>query len=700
MGFETSGYYRVKNKSRAAIHLPITQHVVSENGSLRTRIANLELLDRRGHSQRQAGNATTEPGPREPETNSTGLELDELILPAGKTLVLEGKDLNMVNEKTLNFYEQTGQISLKELDICKRENYMVKNETARRIGIRSYQTQGDHLIIPPFGSRLLNSEILRDYDFLDWKRQSLITVDLVAKKQNETAQMVFGLLVTLLVLFLLVSIPLAIFTEAISWATIGIISLIFILAQGVSLYFASGGRRLGSGLWEWFKMGPGIILVLLAGVGLPLAIVYFFGDGQHLIGIKNFELAALGRMLQVGFISIASILPALLYFLFGRLQIEKLRDNFFREVMLLDPNIQTLSEARTKYDPLLDSVYGSGNSPFAILLLFISTALLVMGWITALSPVGSVSTDTIDLVSFFTPNSTAFTLGFMGAYFFTVNMIFRRYVRSDLTPKTYAHITVRLLITLVLVWAVASLPQFTSGAVLTTGLLAVAFIIGIFPETGLALIKDYVRQITRKYQDDDNSFPLTDMEGMNLYDRARLLEEGIENIENLAHHNLVELIARTRIPTPRLVDMFDQSLLYLNLGITRSNPDNDDTEKDPDGTPESQGKELLTKMKSFGIRTASDLHYAVTRYRENKEDSNLGMLPINRLEIIADTIKGDGWMNFILNWHEMFNSVEQAQVTNPYKFYRDDMPLELESIPENGRGSHAEAERVSLEPAA
>ena len=30
---------------------------------------------------------------------------------------------------------------------------------------------------------------------------------------------------------------------------------------------------------------------------------------------------------------------------------------------------------------------------------------------------------------------------------------------------------------------------------------------------------------------------------------------------------MIELIARTRLPTPRLVDMFDQDILYLHLGL-------------------------------------------------------------------------------------------------------------------------------------
>jgi len=75
-------------------------------------------------------------------------------------------------------------------------------------------------------------------------------------------------------------------------------------------------------------------------------------------------------------------------------------------VIILDPHIRTLSEARTKYDPLLDSVYGAGNSssPFAIVLLVISTALLVMGWVMVLLPIGPALVNAGGLAAFITPN--------------------------------------------------------------------------------------------------------------------------------------------------------------------------------------------------------------------------------------------------------------------------------------------------------
>jgi hypothetical protein len=45
-----------------------------------------------------------------------------------------------------------------------------------------------------------------------------------------------------------------------------------------------------------------------------------------------------------------------------------------------------------------------------------------------------------------------------------------------------------------------------------------------------------------------------------------LIDEGIENMENLAHAVLIELMLQTRIPLSTLIDWIDQSILFLYVG--------------------------------------------------------------------------------------------------------------------------------------
>ena len=174
----------------------------------------------------------------------------------------------------------------------------------------------------------------------------------------------------------------------------------------------------------------------------------------------------------------------------------------------------------------------------------------------------------------------------------------------------------------------------------------------------MALIQDQFRLITKRPQDKDN-FSLTQLEGMNLYDRARLLEEGIENIENLAHHNLMELIARTRIPTPRLVDMFDQAIMYLHLGLEQKD------EKDANSNNEKDDPRNL--LKSLGVRTATDLIKCRNEIHTFKDDDKYKTI-VSKLEVIVSALKDDEWLNYVQNWRS-YSISQDKSIDNPFKFY-------------------------------
>jgi hypothetical protein len=593
------------------------------------------------------------------------LKNDKMILletiHANSAKTLSGERLQEISEDLLNGFIGANQITCRALEYKQDKSYVVSNLTAKRISIKhNYFSTG--LFLPAFGSRTIAGKTLLEHDFNDWENQGLIKIESANEiEEDQRSYAMVGFLVIALSIFLLVSVPLAALFQAIRWSTIGLVAVAGLVLTVLSLTMA--GRNLRgafSNLIGWLKLLPGILLVLATGIGLPVIVVYLFGDGRSLIANERLsELGSLGRMMQVGFMAIASMLPAFLFYLFGRQQVETQKENFYREAMLLDPNVWSDSEAKNKYEPLLNSVFDTGNSPFSVLLLVISTSLLVMGWIMSLSPVGIVDQNSTNLIDFFTPVPTPFTFGFLGAYFFTINMIYRRYVRADLTTKTYAYITMRLLVTLVLVWTINTLPQFSASSALDTGLFIVAFIIGIFPETGLALIQDQFKMITKQKQEKE-SFSLNRLEGMNLYDRARLLEEGIENIENLAHHNLMELIARTRIPTPRLVDMFDQAILYLHLGLET---ENEDAETENSNRQDNPRKFL----KSLGIRTATDLlkcQSALNAFCDNDTYKNLA----TRLGFVIRTLKDDEWFNYIQNWRS-YSSSKEEPIDNPFKFH-------------------------------
>jgi hypothetical protein len=237
--------------------------------------------------------------------------------------------------------------------------------------------------------------------------------------------------------------------------------------------------------------------------------------------------------------------------------------------------------------------------------------------------------------------------GFLGAYFFGVQLVLRGYVRGDLRPKAYNGITVRVIITLILAW----LLQAVAGEHPWTWTLA--FLTGIVPETAVQWIRDSLpdrpqsltgRKSSRNETDEvldlvRGTAPLTDLEGVDLYDRARLADEGITNVQALAHHSLVDLMLNTRIPAARLVDWLDQAILYLHFAGS---------------APE--GKARLARLRLQGIRTATQLinaHGALPatgRAAAARAMLTVPGAPTPDLDRLVAAMANDEWLAAVTRW--------------------------------------------------
>jgi hypothetical protein len=361
--------------------------------------------------------------------------------------------------------------------------------------------------------------------------------------------------------------------------------------------------------------------------------------------------------------------------MFTRQRLDPLLQKFLREILVLDPTLRTVDEAQNKYAPLLDSIYGPGTVGHrhedrqfrAGLLIIISTLLILLGWIVTIDVFSDVTLLGEHRASF--PVETL-RYGFLGAYFFCLNMIFRRYVRADLSPKAYTHVAVRLLTTFTLCVTIDLVPLPNTPHHLA-GLLA--FTVGLFPDTGIALIISTVRHALpdAHFPATRDDHPITDLQGINLYEQARLLEEGIENVENLAHYNLVELMLRTRIPTPRIVDLFDQAILYLHLDSDRTS-----------------AQQAIGNLRACGVRTATDLCSVYNAARKRDTDAQVagdgdathvlrlldGPEPnvTNRLQLVMDAFRDDDWLASVAYWRTM--SANTDIVTDPNRFYGELQP--------------------------
>jgi hypothetical protein len=158
--------------------------------------------------------------------------------------------------------------------------------------------------------------------------------------------------------------------------------------------------------------------------------------------------------------------------------------------------------------------------------------------------------------------------GFLGAYVFIVQMLLRRFFGSDLRPSAYTSALLRIIVVLVSVAALYQVLEIWLAGNNQAGRweAAVAFTIGFFPLVATQVLLRAVSAPLRVAMPSLKSdYPLSQLDGLNIWYEARLLEENIEDMQNLATANFVDVMLHTRVPVGRLVDWVDQAYLFLHL---------------------------------------------------------------------------------------------------------------------------------------
>ena len=224
----------------------------------------------------------------------------------------------------------------------------------------------------------------------------------------------------------------------------------------------------------------------------------------------------------------------------------------------------------------------------------LGTVIFAIGW-TALLWDGAFTeppAGTLDILAF----------GFLGAYLFDVQMLARRFFQSDLKPSAYASAVLRVIVVLIIVFVMHQLAEF-GGVDWAQQEAVVAFVVGIFPLVGLRALNRAAAKVLRgSVPTLDSRYPLSDLDGMNVWYEARLLEEGIEDVQNLVTASMVEVLLHTRVSVARLVDWHDQAQLFLHL---RPRSEEDKRRDHPRSDGGERCEHPRDALASIGVRSAT-----------------------------------------------------------------------------------------------
>lgn len=295
----------------------------------------------------------------------------------------------------------------------------------------------------------------------------------------------------------------------------------------------------------------------------------------------------------LGFITALTLFPVAVYIAFNRLE----KRNAYEQTMSeLDHYGMRKKVLVNEIKRCFQTVYDPRTYRIPIVL---ATLSIMIGWILFFYSQGSgldygMFKDLMDgrIQTVFEQLRTAHPVvfGFLGAFFYSLQILFQRYVTRDLKAAVFMHIAVRIWIAIILtmvigvvapivsqngtegsnllkiVGEITSLVSQNGTRAFHPSVLAVSFLIGIFPRVGLEIIKRTARRYGIKAGLASPKLPLDKIRGLNLWQQSRLLEEDIDSVQNLAMSDVIGLIANTRLGIMKILHWVDQALLIVHAG--------------------------------------------------------------------------------------------------------------------------------------
>jgi hypothetical protein len=293
----------------------------------------------------------------------------------------------------------------------------------------------------------------------------------------------------------------------------------------------------------------------------------------------------------------------------------------------------------------------------------LASLLLSIGWTVAVHPELFRSLSLMGAAPFSgRPElpTEALRFGFVGAYWFILQDLIRRYFRDDLRTSAYVSASVRIIVVVVLVATMALVPV---GSMRQQAVLA--FLVGVFPQLGVQILKTAVCKLgSRVTQSLDPRYPLSDLDGLSIWDEARLAEEGIEDLQGLVTANLVDVLLHTRVPVARLVDWLDQACLYLRL------------------PEDGEGRRQL---RALGIRTATDLERAWCQADRDRA------VRLEIIEMLGGGQRGAATVGALLRTLSGDVNLAHVRVFRRHAWLGDEIPAAVIGVADDGPAAEAAA---------
>ena len=265
---------------------------------------------------------------------------------------------------------------------------------------------------------------------------------------------------------------------------------------------------------------------------------------------------------------IAALLPLILAVLFRATVVPRRKKNLSRTLALsyrkaadaplahgkeFDADLY-LSFGRARVLADLDSLYTTRLFVPALLLTFLYGIGLSLG-VTTLTP-HAASLWGFPFEYPVGQDLTDATYAVLGAYTFNTGLLVRRAFVSDVTKNLYWGSINRLIFSVS--FAVAFVPHVPLIGKHHT---VVSFSIAFFPKLVLTALRRLTVKVMAVPDAGEADIAIQAVQGIDIWKQARLEEEGIESVQNLATADVLMVAVKTNYPLRTIVDWMDQAIL-------------------------------------------------------------------------------------------------------------------------------------------
>jgi hypothetical protein len=235
-------------------------------------------------------------------------------------------------------------------------------------------------------------------------------------------------------------------------------------------------------------------------------------------------------------------------------------------------------------------------------------------------------------------NMVVIGLAFTGAFIFSAQSIIRRLITGDLTPSAYYGAGLRIVYAAVVALMLSFFVEAVPGTDYTKAALPiVAFLTGMLPEQAFLYLKEHIGVFSTGKSEKSRLLPLDALEGINAFHGIRLSEAGIDNAQNLAEANVIDLLLKTPYQPSTLMDWIGQAKLYVHFG------------------------EDLDKLRRMGIRTIFDFRTVCEVEQQRAQIGTEAGVSKLKIDLVYQEIKDDKEVERLVEFRRRLSSLNHGK---------------------------------------